>query len=387
MQVAATGGPTTIIPTRLANFQSTALSRDGSYLLGAAGDAFALPFWAVPLPSGEPHRLRSIIGQDADLFPDGRILFCLGNDINVAEKDGAQPRKLLSVDGLPVEPSVSPDGERFVFTIWSPAHRPTRSTRPRQTAQISMSSSGTAPPDVFAVLDGRPMAATLSTRTDMRGAPISGSCRCNPDFCAARHLRSSSPMVRFLSSGRLQPRWEADFCCRHGGAGRTGPLRRKFQAVPPSAPRHPRFRSVLVGKRQVGRLHRLPRSRVVAQPQRRNGSLAAYVSTRAGIWPLHFPGWEAGRVCQFRGRDLPDRYGRRVALDYRGEGRDLAALVAGRKPPGVHGSWRFPPYPLPRSPHRQEFPGSRTGRHVESAVGGRRSAGSRHRGLHEADGF
>ena len=124
MQVAATGGPTANIPTRLANFQFTALSQDGSYLLGAAGDAFVLPFWTVPLPSGEPRLLGSIVSQDADLFPDGRILFCLGNDIFVAEKDGSQPRKLLSVDGFPVEPSVSPDGERLVFTVWSPAHRP-----------------------------------------------------------------------------------------------------------------------------------------------------------------------------------------------------------------------------------------------------------------------
>jgi eukaryotic-like serine/threonine-protein kinase len=124
MQVAAIGGPTAIIPTRLANFQFTALSQDGSYLLGGAGDAFVLPFWAVPLPSGESRRLGSIVSQDADLFPDGRILYCLGNDIYVAEKDGSNPRKLLTVDGVPVEPSVSPDGERLVFTLWSPAHRP-----------------------------------------------------------------------------------------------------------------------------------------------------------------------------------------------------------------------------------------------------------------------
>jgi len=124
MQVAATGGPTTIIPTRLANFQFNALSQDGSYLLGAAGDAFALPFWAVPLPSGEPRLLGSIVAQDADLFPDARILFCQGNNLYIAEKDGSQPRKLLTVDGVPVEPSVSPDGERLVFTVWSPAHRP-----------------------------------------------------------------------------------------------------------------------------------------------------------------------------------------------------------------------------------------------------------------------
>ncbi len=124
MQVAATGGPTAMIPTRLANFQFTALSQDGSYLLGAAGDAFVLPFWAVPLPSGEPRMLGSIAAQDADLFPDGRILYCLGNDIWVAEKDGSNPRKLLGVDGVPVQPSVSPDGKHAVFTIWGPGHRP-----------------------------------------------------------------------------------------------------------------------------------------------------------------------------------------------------------------------------------------------------------------------
>ena len=119
MQVAATGGPTASIPTRLANFQFTALSQDGSYLLGAAGDQFVLPFWAVPLPTGEPRRLGSIEAQDGDLFPDGRILFCLGNDLYVAEKDGSRPRKLLSASSVTQEPSVSPDGERLVFTVYS----------------------------------------------------------------------------------------------------------------------------------------------------------------------------------------------------------------------------------------------------------------------------
>ena len=38
MQVATAGGPSAIIPTRLPNFQFTALSQDGSYLLGAAGE-------------------------------------------------------------------------------------------------------------------------------------------------------------------------------------------------------------------------------------------------------------------------------------------------------------------------------------------------------------
>jgi hypothetical protein len=124
MQVAATGGPAAIIPTRLPNFQFTAVSRDGAYLLGAAGDQFVLPLWTIPLPAGEPRRLGSIEAQDADFFPDGRILFSKGKDLYVAEKDGSQPRKLLSASGVIRQPRVSPDGERLIFTIYSTGHGP-----------------------------------------------------------------------------------------------------------------------------------------------------------------------------------------------------------------------------------------------------------------------
>ena len=70
-QVASTGGPTAIIPTRLANFQFTALSQDGSYLLGATGDQFVLPFWAVPLPHlvAEGSPVGRAIGPWHDTLP------------------------------------------------------------------------------------------------------------------------------------------------------------------------------------------------------------------------------------------------------------------------------------------------------------------------------
>jgi dipeptidyl aminopeptidase/acylaminoacyl peptidase len=119
MQVAATGGPTAIIPTRLPNFQFTALSQDGSYLLGGAGDDFVLPFWAIPLPAGEPRRVGSIDAFDADLFTDGRILFSKGKDLYIAEKDGSKPRKILSAEGLIADPAASPDGTRLTFTTRS----------------------------------------------------------------------------------------------------------------------------------------------------------------------------------------------------------------------------------------------------------------------------
>jgi hypothetical protein len=116
-QVATAGGATAIIPIRFANFQFTALSQDGSYLLGAWGDKYVLPFWAVPLPTGEPRQLGSIEAQDADLLPDGRILFALGNDLYIADKDGSNPRRTLRASDAIDWPSVSPDGKRVVFTL------------------------------------------------------------------------------------------------------------------------------------------------------------------------------------------------------------------------------------------------------------------------------
>ena len=133
-QVATAGGATAIIPIRFANFQFTALSQDGSYLLGAAGDKYVLPFWAVPLPTGEPRRLGSIEAQDADLLPDGRILFALGNDLYIADKDGSNPRRTLSASDAIDWPIVSPDGQRVVFTL--------RKRRVRTINEASIDGSG-----------------------------------------------------------------------------------------------------------------------------------------------------------------------------------------------------------------------------------------------------
>ncbi|MGB6688030.1 MAG: WD40 repeat domain-containing serine/threonine protein kinase [Terracidiphilus sp.] len=124
-QIAATGGPTATVPTGLDNAQITALSQDGSTLLGAAGDASVLPLLAIPLPAGEPRPVGAIEVYDADYFPDGRILFSVGSDLSVAEKDGSNPHRILSASGLIADPAVSPDGQHVVFTVHSAANRST----------------------------------------------------------------------------------------------------------------------------------------------------------------------------------------------------------------------------------------------------------------------
>jgi Tol biopolymer transport system component len=123
-QVAVTGGLTAIIPTRFAIPHVVGLTHEGSSLLALVGpnSEYALPLWSIPLPVGEPRRIGDIEAQDARFSPDGRILFSEGRDLYLAEKDGSNPRKLLSADGGIGEPSVSPDGKLLVFTVYlSPA--------------------------------------------------------------------------------------------------------------------------------------------------------------------------------------------------------------------------------------------------------------------------
>jgi eukaryotic-like serine/threonine-protein kinase len=116
-QIAVTGGPTAIVPTGLDNAQITALSQDGSTLLGAAGDASVLPLLAIPLPAGEPRRLGAIQIYDADYFPDGRILFSVGSDLSIAENDGSNPHRILTAGGLIADPAISADGKHVTFTV------------------------------------------------------------------------------------------------------------------------------------------------------------------------------------------------------------------------------------------------------------------------------
>ena len=121
-QVSVTGGPTALVDTRLADLHIAGLTSEGSALLaliGGMGDS-AYPLWSIPLPAGEPRRL-SIDAQDANFFPDGRLFVAKGRDLFVADKDGSNPRTLASMPGIVIveEPSVSADGRRIAFTLYS----------------------------------------------------------------------------------------------------------------------------------------------------------------------------------------------------------------------------------------------------------------------------
>ena len=100
-QVSVNGGRTALVDTRLVNPQIAGLVPDGSALLALVGGNTdtSYPLWSIPLPAGEPQRLGNLEMWGAGVLPDGRIAFGKGTDLFVADKDGSNPHKLVSVAG------------------------------------------------------------------------------------------------------------------------------------------------------------------------------------------------------------------------------------------------------------------------------------------------
>jgi Tol biopolymer transport system component len=85
--------------------------------------------WAVPALGGSPHRLSNVKSLLAAWSPDGKKLFyAQGSDLYLANTDGTDPHKLVTVPGVPgwVEsyisgwPRWSPDARRIRFSVQDP---------------------------------------------------------------------------------------------------------------------------------------------------------------------------------------------------------------------------------------------------------------------------
>jgi eukaryotic-like serine/threonine-protein kinase len=131
VQVSVTGGPITPVETGLADAELVGIGPNGSALLvidpnmSAGGEG---PVWWIPLPAGEPHRIGSLNATNADLLQDSRIAFINytpGNDPKgsdtrthsyIADKDGSNPRELVSYPGYSGEIWGSPNGQRVLLS-------------------------------------------------------------------------------------------------------------------------------------------------------------------------------------------------------------------------------------------------------------------------------
>jgi len=120
VQASTTGGETSTIPTSFSNVQAYSISQDHTQLMVGSflGTESEAPVWSLPLPSGAPRRLGSVVAHDGVWLPDGRrLIFCKGSEIDEANADGTRPHKLASVSGIPHRPRFSPDGKRIRFDV------------------------------------------------------------------------------------------------------------------------------------------------------------------------------------------------------------------------------------------------------------------------------
>jgi Tol biopolymer transport system component len=118
-QTSITGGDTSVIPTPFTNIGVTDISPDHSQLLARnlIGTYAEGQLWTLPLAAGTARSLSDIVGHSGVWSRDSRqIAFAKGSDIYIANADGANPRKVITVSGAPDWIRFSPDGSRLRFT-------------------------------------------------------------------------------------------------------------------------------------------------------------------------------------------------------------------------------------------------------------------------------
>ena len=138
-EVSVTGGPTAPAGVNMIDCNPVAITHNGSALVfmtanGITGYSptgsvlFSGALWLLPLPAGQPRQLGNIQTPRADLLPDGHIVFVVpvqGSDPNgadsrmdwfIADQNGGDVRKLISIPGLVGDVSVSPSGRWIVLS-------------------------------------------------------------------------------------------------------------------------------------------------------------------------------------------------------------------------------------------------------------------------------
>ena len=116
-QVAASGGETGEIVSRIPSPTLAALATDSSSLLALEVSNFFGSLWLLPLPAGEPRQLQNVVAQNGNFTPDGHLIFSKDTSIYIAEKDGSNPRKLRDLPSHVDSPVVSFDGKRIRLTV------------------------------------------------------------------------------------------------------------------------------------------------------------------------------------------------------------------------------------------------------------------------------
>jgi serine/threonine protein kinase/Tol biopolymer transport system component len=117
MQLSTAGGDPLPIPSPLGSIFIADISPSGSELLVMQDrNAYELPLWILPVPSGSPRRVGEVVANDASFSPDGgRIAYANGYDLFEARTDGSAVRKIVSASERLDSPAWSRDGSHLRY--------------------------------------------------------------------------------------------------------------------------------------------------------------------------------------------------------------------------------------------------------------------------------
>src|SRR5262249_16222893 len=122
-EASISGGETALLPTEVANTSVADLSPDRNETLfwSYVGGEAEGPLWAYSILGGSSRRLGDARVHDASWSPDGeKLVSASGRSVYVGGADGANPRKLLTAEGVPIGARWSPDGQRIRFSLYDP---------------------------------------------------------------------------------------------------------------------------------------------------------------------------------------------------------------------------------------------------------------------------
>ncbi|MBZ5563550.1 MAG: protein kinase [Acidobacteriia bacterium] len=123
VQMSVSGGEPVQIPTPSQSMNPVSISTDGSSLLVSDWqyEIGRGPLWSIPVLGGSSRRLGDLIGSEGAWSPDGRTLaYVNGSELLLANSDGSNPRRLVSMKGVPLAPEWSPDGSKIRLTVQNP---------------------------------------------------------------------------------------------------------------------------------------------------------------------------------------------------------------------------------------------------------------------------
>jgi len=124
MQVPTAGGTPVQIPTPFPNTQIADISPDGAELLVTnfvSLDEKDSQLWRIPTTGGTPRRVGDLRAEwnSASWSADGkRIALASGSDLYIANSDGSESHKIVTVSGTPLGVRWSPDGDVLRFSMF-----------------------------------------------------------------------------------------------------------------------------------------------------------------------------------------------------------------------------------------------------------------------------